>query len=973
MEKRAAVSLTKSLLREFYEFGSMANMLDLMDDDVIGFGIKSRDYNVGKQAIKSMLEDEYAAFAPCRIIKMNCTEKEIDGGSTVRATVVFQTKEKLSNMHQVLIMFRLSPENIYSIRGVHWARDVRHEMTYRVVSAGILGRGTKREQSKHEVTGLLSSYVSCAYVTYSSDSRHTLSYVSDELWQMLGYDSADAMYEKCGDSLLELVDESDRERLRNDLSRQLLTKNTYQVEYRMRQKDERILWIMECGRYVSDERSGLGALNGLITNITPLKRSQENMLYTLHHDSLTDLPNKTAFYGNTEEMLAQNPDIEFEIMCMDVNRFKVINDLFGEETGDKLLQYVAGFLRHLTLTPCTRGRLHSDNFAVCYPVGEDTRRHLMDSLRMLAASFALDYRVDFSFGIYTVTDRNLSVSAMVDRASLALTKVGQNGITSVAVYEEKMRDGLVNEQVVMNNMQESLEREDFLVYLQPKYDLMTEHIVGAEALVRWMHPKLGFISPDKFIPVFEQNGFIYRLDLYVWEKTCQLLRKHIDSGMPVLPISINVSRVDIYCPTIIKDILALVQRYDLEPRLLELELTESAYVDNPRHIIEITKELQSLGFPILMDDFGSGYSSLNMLKDMPVDVLKIDLKFLSYSDGTEDNGRGSSILNSVVRMAKWLHMPVIAEGVETRQQVDFLRTIGCERAQGYYYSKPVPVDVYEKMLRENAAGQSATVKRNQSEREPEDTLSVNAQLNVLFNSSASGIGLYELTGEHLEILRANDEYFKLFGDDRQKVYGAERSVMENIHPADRQTLSDTIGEAGRTHEMRECIVRRFCADDRIMWVKLRISIIFEENSRRLLYLIMEDVTEAERKRVKLKAIERDNSGGFGVYELAGGELILRYLSDWLVGINREDVGDTEGSLYDGEYLKRNLSPVVYDALRDKVALSCRTGQVTKLEYPFLTRDDRSIWLRAEIEPIGCDGDNYICYAFINEISAPQRS
>ena len=246
-------------------------------------------------------------------------------------------------------------------------------------------------------------------------------------------------------------------------------------------------------------------------------------------------------------------------------------------------------------------------------------------------------------------------------------------------------------------MKGSLRRGEFLVYLQPKYELMSERIVGAEALVRWLHPQLGFISPARFIPIFEQNGFIYQLDKYVWEKTCQLLKDDIDHGRPVLPISINVSRIDLYSPNIVKVFEELIDKYDIPPKLLELELTESAYVENPQQIIEIAKELQARGFPILMDDFGSGYSSLNMLKDMPVDILKIDLKFLSDTQG-DDHGRGGNIMTSVVRMAKWLDVPVIAEGVETQAQVDFLRTIGCECVQGFFYSKPVPIEVYEDLV-----------------------------------------------------------------------------------------------------------------------------------------------------------------------------------------------------------------------------------------------------------------------------------
>ena len=428
-----------------------------------------------------------------------------------------------------------------------------------------------------------------------------------------------------------------------------------------------------------------------------VQRGFASLFHKQRYDRLTNLYNKKPFCQQAAEIIAQYPEKEFEIMRFNIARFKVINDLFGEETGDKLLKYVAEFLTSIQLEPCVYGRLYADNFLLCYPTEGNLREHLIHSLQLLAVSFALDYRIDFYFGVYTVRERDLSVTTMLDRAAMGLFKASRNGLIVCGEYEDDMRETMVNEQVIVNNMNGSLEREEFIVYLQPKYDLNTEKVLGAEALVRWIHPQLGFISPAKFVPIFEQNGFIYQLDKYVWEKTCQLLREDIDAGRPVLPVSINVSRVDFYSPNLVQVFEGLTQKYNLNPRLLELELTESAYVENPQQIIEITRALQEKGFVILMDDFGSGYSSLNMLKDLPVDILKIDLKFLADSQGVE-NGRADSILNSVVRMAKRLAVPVIAEGVETQKQVDFLRTIGCEYAQGYFFSEPVPLEDYRALL-----------------------------------------------------------------------------------------------------------------------------------------------------------------------------------------------------------------------------------------------------------------------------------
>ena len=330
-----------------------------------------------------------------------------------------------------------------------------------------------------------------------------------------------------------------------------------------------------------------------------------------------------------------------------------------------------------------------------------------------------------------------------------------------------------------------------------------------------------------------------------------MLREDLDKGRPVLPISVNVSRIDLYSPNIVQTFEDLVKKYDIPPRLLELELTESAYVENPQQIIEITKELQNKGFPILMDDFGSGYSSLNMLKDMPVDILKIDLKFLSSAQ-KEDNGRGGNILNSVVRMAKWLHIPVIAEGVESQQQVDFLRTIGCECVQGYFYSKPVPIDVYEDLVDKGHQEMATAVHLNSND--TADMLTMSAQLTILFNSSVGAIGLYELIGRDLEILRANDGYFKMFGDSRQHVYSPHNDIAKRILAEDRAKFWQAVETAKTDHETKEVVYRRQCTDGRVLWLRTRVSIIYTEEQRTLLYLVMEDISALANERERLRSI-----------------------------------------------------------------------------------------------------------------------
>ena len=426
-----------------------------------------------------------------------------------------------------------------------------------------------------------------------------------------------------------------------------------------------------------------GKLNGVVVD------------YLATYDELTGIYNKQAFYAKTKEMLLDNPDKNFDLLRINIERFKVLNDLFGESTGDKLLRYIGKFLKEINLPLCVSGRLYADNFVVCYEAGKGDSRRMINTLQMVADSFAINNRTILSFGLYRIDDKTLPVSVMCDRANMALWKAKGNFKNPYCEYDEKMRQQVLKEQKIINAMEMAIQNKEFTLYLQPKYDIEKGTIIGAEALVRWISLENGFISPGDFIPVFENNGFVYEVDKFIWEESCRYLRKWLDEGREVHPISVNVSRIDLYDPKLVQHLVDLREKYQLPSQYLELEITESAYTEDPEQIITITRQLREAGFVILMDDFGTGYSSLNMLKDIQIDVLKLDMGFLKSSDYS---AKGGNILTAILKMAESLKMQTIAEGVETKEQVEFLKSIGCKYVQGFYYSKPLPVDEFEKLI-----------------------------------------------------------------------------------------------------------------------------------------------------------------------------------------------------------------------------------------------------------------------------------
>ncbi len=432
-----------------------------------------------------------------------------------------------------------------------------------------------------------------------------------------------------------------------------------------------------------------------------LERSRLQISKQLQHlesyDSLTGLYRRERFQLETRKMLDRYSQRKFALVRLDISKFHLINSFFGIAKGDKILKKIAGMLKEYFQNKqyVVYGRMRADVFAVCMEY--DNRRELEEMAELFRnemRQMILEFDMIPVFGFYLISDYRIEVNDMYDYAKMASKKCKGSYVQNFAYYQDAMRQDLIKEQRIVNMTRPALEQEKFILYIQPKYDIQGNCIAGGEVLVRWRETDRGMISPGEFIPVFERNGFIMQLDYYVWEHSCRLLRGWLDKGYTPMPISVNVSRVSVYNPNLVDLICSLVDSYGIPLDLFQLELTESAYTTNPYLIRETMKKLQDHGFTILMDDFGSGYSSLNVLKDIAVDVLKIDMKFMEEA---EIPGRSENILASVVNMAQRLEMPVIAEGVEKKSQVDFLKGIGCEYVQGFYFAKPMPSDEYEQL------------------------------------------------------------------------------------------------------------------------------------------------------------------------------------------------------------------------------------------------------------------------------------
>ena len=418
----------------------------------------------------------------------------------------------------------------------------------------------------------------------------------------------------------------------------------------------------------------------------------------LQYDRLTGLYSKELFYQKVRELLQKEPEKDYTIVSTNIENFKLYNDNYGVPAGDILLKQMAASLLKMSDENAICGRFGADRF-LCL---QESSRALEDQRDIMAK---YDPTVEYTpgiknliikWGIYEIKDRTVPVEQMCDRALLAGDSIKGQYHRNFAIYDDALRGKMLREKAITDAMEKALEEEQFIVYFQPKYNLNEECMVGAEALVRWIHPEWGFMSPGEFIPLFEKNGFIPQLDQYIWEQVCIQLRAWKEKEIPLLPISVNVSRADVYQIDLVDTLMNITRKYGIEPEYLHLEITESAYAENPAQIIGTVNRLRELGFIIEMDDFGSGYSSLNMFSQMKMDILKLDMKFIQ-NEMTKPVDQ--SVLNYVISMSHGMGLRVVAEGVETREQMERLKEFGCDCVQGYYFAKPMPVAEYEQLLK----------------------------------------------------------------------------------------------------------------------------------------------------------------------------------------------------------------------------------------------------------------------------------
>ena len=423
-----------------------------------------------------------------------------------------------------------------------------------------------------------------------------------------------------------------------------------------------------------------------------------DIIQSTERDSLTGLYNREYFYRYCEQYDQYHRETVMDAVIVDVNHFHMINERYGKAYGDDVLKRIGERVRDMVRDAggivCRRA---ADTFMVYCPHRDDYEAILENASIGLAGDTSSNNRVRLRMGVYSGCDKSIDIERRFDRAKMAADAVKGSFTRTIGFYDDRLHERELYAEQLIEEFPKAIAEDQFLVYYQPKFDVRpdTPVLISAEALVRWQHPDLGLISPGVFIPLFEDNGLIQRLDLHVWRKAAQQIRDWKDRLGYSVPVSVNVSRIDMYDPNLVKSIQEIISDYQLTNDDLILEVTESAYTEDSGQIIEVVNELRSRGFRIEMDDFGTGYSSLNMISTLPIDALKLDMYFIRNAFR---EGGNTHMLEVIIEIAGFLAVQVVAEGVETEEQLNALKTLGCDIVQGYFFSKPVPAADFEAFI-----------------------------------------------------------------------------------------------------------------------------------------------------------------------------------------------------------------------------------------------------------------------------------
>lgn len=563
---------------------------------------------------------------------------------------------------------------------------------------------------------------------------------------------------------------------------------------------------------------------------------------TMNSNNLSDYYYNHSFMERLRKRLPEILPNTYCIVAIDIEHFRLFNKLYGRSSGDEVIRYIYTCLKQSALEyDGIDAYLGGDNFVAFLPDDDEVLNNIRQKIIKKFSEWNNTSAFFPLFGVYTIKDTSVLPELMYNHAMLALSHAEEDYKWHICRYTIEMESSLEKEVYLLAAIEEGLEKGEFTFFAQPQCNIATGQIVGAEALVRWQKPDGEVLLPGGFIPVLEKNKMIDQLDRYVWEKVCQWLKGWIDQGYSPVPISINVSRIDIYAMDVPKYIFSLLEKYQIPEHLIKIEITESAYTENNNRISHAVNTFRNRGLVVMMDDFGCGYSSLNMLKNIPVDVLKLDMRFLQFKE--EERQKSANILESIVNMAGLLHLPIVVEGVENESQEKFVQKLGCRYIQGFYYYKPLPIKKFEELLRDKRQIDTQGLVYKQVEpmhiREFIDT---NFVSDSMLNNVLGPVVFFEVLGGDIKITRVNEQYFRMLGEQHFEE-DIQKEFLKRIPEEERCVFHRMIEKAFENPVLgADGMIHLLCEGEQKMSVYTKVFYLREREGYRQYYCSLLDIS-----------------------------------------------------------------------------------------------------------------------------------
>lgn len=684
--------------------------------------------------------------------------------------------------------------------------------------------------------------------------------------------------------------------------------------------------------------------------------SNESAIITSGKDQITGILTAKDFITKADDIILNDKTKKWCLVSMDIEHFKMFDEWFGREKGNYLLAQIGAVLKEFEESShALAGYFGQDDFMALCEYNEEQIKELYSKIHELIMSFGFSTGFLPSFGISLIDKDMILVDAM-DRASVAMSKAKNDIRNRIYLYTPEMQFAADLEHRLLTDFIHALQSDEITFFLQPQCRASTGQIIGAEALARWVKNDGTVVPPGKFVPILEKYGFVTDLDKRIWEKVFIWVRNWIDQGHKPLPVSINVSRIDLFSIDIIEHFSSLSEKYQVKPELIEIEITESAYAENMNTADKLVQELRSKGFKVLIDDFGSGYSSLNMLSTIKLDAIKLDAKFLQIHG---EHQRGIHILESVITMAKGMSLPMIIEGVETKGQIDFLDQFGVRYIQGYYFYKPMPIEEYEKLIsNEKNVDYKGIVVRTNEQFRIREFLDKNIYSDSMLNNVIGPVAIYSLRKEHIDIVRYNQQFMSAVDvpDFIDKLENIENTMPKEDVPL----ILDAFKRAKENKLMgANGIFRFYRADGVLSSFRMHLYYIGKKEGTDRFYGSVSNVTELVDLEEAKALMAHYSSGNVILVRHVGGQWKFAVVSHNLSDIIGVDPKTLEDELNSGlEAWRVSHQNELKDFIKQIEESPPLKGDIIEKDITVITVNKDRIRIRIWVENIGGETNNF---------------